>query len=786
MCDIFISYAKVDVDRTRVLAQALENQGWSVFWDRTIPPGEHWVKYIGSELDGAKCVLVLWSKTAIESSWVYEEADRARRRGVLIPLLIDNVSPPLGFGGVQAANLTHWKGDASDSEFRSLVDAIIHLLGGPSVEPASLKDSMEGKTAVWPPDLYEAKPARRYEKFIPGAIVVAVILGILGAGLFYYFKYIPDDEIGQGKETVVELEPADVKRLRFAVQELLEKVNNARATAEQVNAIDLAAEPFRNADRAQQEGEELVASALSHANQNDYETATTVFRQAQTNLDDALKKYAEAERHAVERAKSKYDNIRATVQELREKVNEARTDAEQVNAIVQAAEPFRNANLAQQEGEELITSALSHANRNDYETATTVFRQAQATLENAFKKYAEAERHAVERAKSEYDKIYTNALELKNKVVAVQRRADELGARKHAAKLFKNAVEQASIGNTILQQSERLSKEESYIKATQMVHDAQSRYKNALDLFNNAAQMSRFQKDLETALELQQRARNARQSAERAGADRLAVELYQKGRTRYDEGSRLLSKSRDHIERGASKQAKEVLDAAVVALNDARKIFVDARATALEPSRIAYDRARNRMRTVQQEVAKAREKAVALEAATRAADMFERATELEKEGNGLLGEAVRLAGKDDYDGALGNVRDAEAKFKHATTDFLRAKEMASRLNANDMAVLNTRLSRFKRTYEARDLDEMSRISEMSSQRKRFLRGLFQDFSTIKVSFDRLSGSAAEVSVVVSIDRLITRDGDQAIPGSGWKDATLSIKKSHGEWGRIVW
>ena len=37
MSDIFISYASEDRDWARMLAQKLEEQGWSVWWDRDIP-----------------------------------------------------------------------------------------------------------------------------------------------------------------------------------------------------------------------------------------------------------------------------------------------------------------------------------------------------------------------------------------------------------------------------------------------------------------------------------------------------------------------------------------------------------------------------------------------------------------------------------------------------------------------------------------------------------------------------------------------------------------------------
>lgn len=39
MADVFLSYAREDLDIARQIAGALEREGWSVFWDRRTPPG---------------------------------------------------------------------------------------------------------------------------------------------------------------------------------------------------------------------------------------------------------------------------------------------------------------------------------------------------------------------------------------------------------------------------------------------------------------------------------------------------------------------------------------------------------------------------------------------------------------------------------------------------------------------------------------------------------------------------------------------------------------------------
>ena len=67
MSDIFVSYASEDRSRAQMLTQRLEGRGWSVFWDQTIPFGKTWRQTIEKELINARCVIVLWSKSSIDS-----------------------------------------------------------------------------------------------------------------------------------------------------------------------------------------------------------------------------------------------------------------------------------------------------------------------------------------------------------------------------------------------------------------------------------------------------------------------------------------------------------------------------------------------------------------------------------------------------------------------------------------------------------------------------------------------------------------------------------------------
>lgn len=132
MSDVFVSYKAEDRKRVQPLVAALEAHGLSVWWDAQIGGGDEWRRSIERELDAATCVLVVWSKrsTAPEGRFVRDEASRAMDRGVYLPVRIDDVRLPLGFGETQALSLTRWRGKAEDPRFRAVLGAVHAIVAG--------------------------------------------------------------------------------------------------------------------------------------------------------------------------------------------------------------------------------------------------------------------------------------------------------------------------------------------------------------------------------------------------------------------------------------------------------------------------------------------------------------------------------------------------------------------------------------------------------------------------------------------------------------------------------
>ena len=174
MADIFVSYAREDEARVAPLVQRLEATGLSVFWDRRIPPGKSWREHIGQALADAQCVIVAWSRHSIASSFVAEEADDARARGVLVPLLLDPVQPPLGFRSLQAAE---WAGlDSADAA--AAFDALLHVVRA-TLASAPLQAGPQAPAPL---------PAHRPRKHLMGMwlLAAAVLAGAAVAALRFF------------------------------------------------------------------------------------------------------------------------------------------------------------------------------------------------------------------------------------------------------------------------------------------------------------------------------------------------------------------------------------------------------------------------------------------------------------------------------------------------------------------------------------------------------------------------------------------------------------------------
>jgi hypothetical protein len=151
MADIFISYANEDKETAARLAGFLESIGWSVWWDRRIPAGRTWRAVLQEALRDMRCMIALWSQDSVESPWVAEEAEEARKLGkALVPILIQRVEPPIGFRTIQAADLVNWDGSRDDPAAKMLIADLESLLGKPAAQTGERNRIVETRDSESP------------------------------------------------------------------------------------------------------------------------------------------------------------------------------------------------------------------------------------------------------------------------------------------------------------------------------------------------------------------------------------------------------------------------------------------------------------------------------------------------------------------------------------------------------------------------------------------------------------------------------------------------------------
>jgi len=136
--DIFLSYKREDERLAARLAKALEAEGFSVWWDRSLQPAENWRAQIQAALDAAAVTIVIWTQESAgpNGDFVRDEASQAKARGRLVPVVMEKTRLPLGFGELQAIDLVGWKGGRSNSFFKDMVAAArAKIDGAPPPKP---------------------------------------------------------------------------------------------------------------------------------------------------------------------------------------------------------------------------------------------------------------------------------------------------------------------------------------------------------------------------------------------------------------------------------------------------------------------------------------------------------------------------------------------------------------------------------------------------------------------------------------------------------------------------
>ena len=179
---VFLSHAPVDAARIAGISQRLTRRGLRVASVAGAGDlGATFVEKISKGLDASEAIIVFWSRDSVDSPWVKAAAEEGLRRGILVPVLLDDVPPPLGFRSVQAADLS--RGMTPDALDR-LTDAVHRIaVGSPGTVVGPAAYSPGGATTV-PVPAAQAPRLGRLSKFAVAATVALAIVGLGSIGWY--------------------------------------------------------------------------------------------------------------------------------------------------------------------------------------------------------------------------------------------------------------------------------------------------------------------------------------------------------------------------------------------------------------------------------------------------------------------------------------------------------------------------------------------------------------------------------------------------------------------------
>lgn len=190
MASVFLSYDRDDRAKAAEIAAALEKGGHQVWWDERLRGGAQYSKEIQQALDDSDAVVVLWSKSSIESAWVRDEAAEGRDRDKLIPVSIDSAKPPIGFRQFHTIDATN------SARGKQGIDQLLQSVGESASRPAS--PSANSTAAAGP-----SPPRVRRLAIIAGSVFLVVAAAV---ALFFSLGPFPSSQAGEVSAAVSPLD----------------------------------------------------------------------------------------------------------------------------------------------------------------------------------------------------------------------------------------------------------------------------------------------------------------------------------------------------------------------------------------------------------------------------------------------------------------------------------------------------------------------------------------------------------------------------------------------------
>jgi hypothetical protein len=182
------------------LVGAVMRAGYSVWWDKDLPPHLSYGDVITQQIQEAKAAIVIWSGRAGSSQWVRAEADLAREHGKLIQASVDGTTPPLPFNQIQFVSIADWQGEADHPGWLKILESLRALCGpgagagvpaaptqppvpAPSQPPVSPLTQPPAPAPTRPPAPFPAQRGGKSGSFVLIGIITLSVAALIAVGL---------------------------------------------------------------------------------------------------------------------------------------------------------------------------------------------------------------------------------------------------------------------------------------------------------------------------------------------------------------------------------------------------------------------------------------------------------------------------------------------------------------------------------------------------------------------------------------------------------------------------
>lgn len=143
MTDLYITYGLRETLWVNKLVSILDSEGYTICWEHAVAPGAD-VRTDESiqALNNAKCVLAVWSETAVDDHWVLSDAERAVDQEKLLSVVAKSAVIPSVFRESETVFMQGWDAQNKDDELYGKLLAGIGKFVSPS-QPSEFEREQE-------------------------------------------------------------------------------------------------------------------------------------------------------------------------------------------------------------------------------------------------------------------------------------------------------------------------------------------------------------------------------------------------------------------------------------------------------------------------------------------------------------------------------------------------------------------------------------------------------------------------------------------------------------------